>query len=182
MEMNFCNRCASKLELRVPEGDNRLRHVCASCGAVHYENPVVIVGTIPIWQDQVLLCKRAIEPRRGFWTLPAGFQEIGEPIDEGALRETQEEAHAHAEIERLFAVLSVPEIGQVHLMFLARLIKPEFSPGAESLQVQLFREQEIPWGHIAFRTISRTLRCYFFDRNRGEFGLHVSTLQRSPDG
>lgn len=176
MEMNFCNQCAGKLELRIPENDNRQRYVCVSCGAIHYKNPVVVVGTIPIWQDQVLLCQRAIKPRYGFWTLPAGFQEIGESVSEGALRETLEEAHAHAKIDRLFTVLSVPNIGQVHLMFLTYLSKPEFSPGTESLQVGLFREEEIPWNDIAFRTVSRTLRCYFRDRKRGKFDLHVSAL------
>jgi ADP-ribose pyrophosphatase len=160
----------------VPEDDNRPRYVCTSCGAIHYQNPVIVVGTIPVWEDKVLLCKRAIEPRYGFWTLPAGFQEIDESVDDGALRETREEARADAEIEQLFTVLSVPKIGQVHLMFRARLVKPEFSSGAESLEVRLFAEDEIPWDDIAFRTVSHTLRCFFDDRKQKQYRLHVETL------
>ncbi|MDR1529517.1 MAG: NUDIX hydrolase [Burkholderiales bacterium] len=176
--MNFCSDCAGKLELRIPENDNRERYVCATCGMVHYQNPKIVVGTIPLWKNKILLCQRAIAPRYGHWTLPAGFHEIGESVSDGALRETQEEARVNVMIDRLYTVLSVPNIGQLHLMFIARLTKPEFAAGDESLDVRLFDEMEIPWGNIAFRTVSRTLRCFFWDRKQNDFHLHVSSLTR----
>jgi len=183
MAMNFCSHCgAAALELRVPEGDLKLRHVCRQCGYIHYLNPKSVVGTLPRWGDQVLLCRRAIEPRYGLWTLPAGFLEIGESIEEGARRETQEEAGAAVILERLYTVITMPKIGQLHLMFLADLPSPEFFAGTESLEVRLFSEADIPWEALAFRTISRTLRCFFSDRLRiqqkaiNEFPLRLSVL------
>ena len=180
--MKFCSHCgSSRLEQRVPDGDTLPRFVCADCGTIHYQNPKIVVGCLPEWEDRVLLCKRAIEPRYGLWTLPAGFLENGETIIAGALRETLEEAHARVEPGDLYTIISLPQINQVYMMFRARLLDMDFGPGPESLEVQLFAEEDIPWGDIAFRTIARTLRNYFLDRKLGAFPLHVSALfKRSP--
>jgi ADP-ribose pyrophosphatase YjhB (NUDIX family) len=180
--MKFCSHCGSAaLAYRIPEGDTLARCVCASCGTIHYQNPKTVVGCLPEWEDRVLLCKRAIEPRLGLWTLPAGFLENGETIETGALRETAEEAGARVEIGALYTVISLADINQVYMMFRARLLDLDFGPGTESLEVRLFAEDEIPWGDIAFRTIVRTLRNYFLDRKLGAFPLHVSALyKRSP--
>ncbi len=176
--MKFCSHCGSaRIVFRCPPGDNLPRHMCEDCGTIHYQNPKVVVGALPVWQDQVLLCKRAIEPRFGLWTLPAGFLENGETIEAGALRETLEEAHARVEIEKLYTMISLPHISQIYVMFKARLLDLDFGPGEESLDVRLFAEAEIPWEQIAFRTISRTLRLYFADRHTGRFGTHVSALE-----
>ena len=182
MAMNFCSNCgAATLELRIPAGDTLQRRVCATCGTIHYENPKIVTGCLPVWDERVLLCKRAIEPRHGLWTLPAGFLENGETLEAGALREPVEEAGARAEIAALYTVISLPDINQVYMMFRARLLDTDFGPGLESLEVELFAEEDIPWGDIAFRTIARTLRNYFLDRKLGAFPLHVSALfKRSP--
>ena len=179
--MKFCSDCGSAdIALRVPPGDSLPRFVCGACDAVHYENPKIVVGCLPVWEDRVLLCKRAIEPRLGRWTLPAGFLENGETLQAGAMRETLEEANARVELLPLYALISLPQIGQVYMMFRARLLDLDFGPGAESLEVELFDEADIPWEEIAFRTIARTLRRFFVDRRLGAFGLHVSALERRP--
>src|SRR5574337_1630357 len=177
--MKFCSHCGSAdIALRIPDGDNRPRFVCANCGTIHYQNPKIVVGCLPEWQGQVLLCRRAIEPRYGLWTLPAGFLENGETIFAGAARETLEESSARVEIGELYTVISLPQISQLYLMFRARLLDVEFGPGPESLEVRLFHEDEIPWEELAFRTIGRTLRNYFLDRRNGTFRARVSTLVR----
>jgi ADP-ribose pyrophosphatase YjhB (NUDIX family) len=179
--MRFCSHCGSdRIELRIPEGDNVPREVCAACKTIHYQNPKVVVGCLPEWEDRVLLCRRAIEPRLGLWTLPAGFLENGETIFSGATRETLEEARARVEIGDLYTLISLPQISQVYVMFRARLLDLEFAPGPESLEVRLFGEHEIPWEGMAFRTIGRTLRNYFLDRKLGAFPTRVSTLERRP--
>ncbi len=177
--MKYCSNCGSAaLEFRVPEGDSLPRYVCGQCGTIHYQNPKVVVGCLPECHGQVLLCKRAIEPRMGLWTLPAGFLENGETLAAGALRETLEEAHARVAIDGLYTVISLPHISQVYVMFRATLGDLNFGPGTESLEVALFREEDIPWGQLAFRTISRTLRQYFLDRKLGGFPVHVSAIDR----
>jgi ADP-ribose pyrophosphatase YjhB (NUDIX family) len=179
--MKFCSHCGSAdVELRIPPGDSLPRHVCAACGTIHYQNPKIVVGCLPVWESRVLLCKRAIEPRLGRWTLPAGFLENGETLQAGAMRETLEEANARVELLPLYALISLPQIGQVYMMFRARLLDLDFGPGPESLEVELFDEADIPWEEIAFRTIARTLRRFFLDRRLGGFGLHVSALERRP--
>ena len=179
--MNFCSHCGSAaIELRVPDGDNLPRFVCAACGTIHYLNPKIVVGCLPEWEGKVLLCKRAIEPRRGLWTLPAGFLENGETLLAGALRETEEEARARVEPLDLYTVISLPQINQVYMMFRARLLDLDFGPGSESLEVKLVDEADIPWESLAFRTITRTLRNYFLDRKQGAFPVHVSSLERRP--
>lgn len=164
----------------MPAGDTVERQVCASCATIHYQNPKVVVGCLPVWKDQVLLCKRAIEPRLGLWTLPAGFLENNETLVAGALRETAEEAGARVEIGALYTMISLPHISQVYVMFRARLLDLDFAPGTESLDVRLYQEKDIPWEQLAFRTIARTLRNYYLDRKRGEFPVHVSALDKRP--
>lgn len=166
--MNFCSSCGQKVSLVIPADDNRHRHVCDACGTIHYENPRNVVGTIPTWNEKILLCKRAIEPRKGYWTLPAGFLEIGESTTAGAARETLEEAGANVAIGPLFSLLNVAHIGQVHMFYLATMMSHQFSAGVESLEVALFDEQDIPWEDIAFPTVKKTLRWFFEDRKNGK--------------
>ena len=177
--MKFCSECGSgSLAWRVPDGDNLARHVCGACGEIHYQNPKVVVGCLPVHGDQVLLCRRAIEPRLGLWTLPAGFMENGETLAAGAMRETLEEANARVDVGELYTVISLPTISQVYMMFRSRLRDRDFGPGPESLEVRLFREDEIPWEKLAFRTIARTLRTYFLDRRDDAYPLRLSTIER----
>ncbi|HEU4460600.1 MAG TPA: NUDIX hydrolase [Methylibium sp.] len=171
-----CKACGAAVEYRVPAGDNAERAVCPACGTIHYENPLNVVGAIPVWQGRVLLCRRAIEPRRGYWTLPAGFLELGETLEQGAQRETLEEAGARIELQGLFSVLSVVRVGQVHLFYRAALLDVDFAPGEESLEVGLFAEDEIAWDDLAFRTVTQTLRWYFDDRRRAQFGVHTADI------
>lgn len=177
--MKFCSHCGSaSLDQRIPEGDTLPRWVCGHCGTIHYQNPKIVVGCLPDWEGRVLLCRRAIDPRHGLWTLPAGFLENGETIVAGAARETAEEARARVDVGGLYTVISLPHISQVYVMFRARLLDLDFGPGPESLDVRLFEEDDIPWSELAFRTITRTLRNYFLDRKLGEFPVHVSALER----
>ena len=174
--MKFCSYCAAELIYDIPADDNRHRYICKQCDTVHYQNPKVVTGCLPIWQDKVLLCKRAIEPRYGYWTLPAGFMECGETTLEGAKRETLEEANARVEIESLFAVFNLPHVDQVYMMFKSRLLDLDFSPGSESLEVELYEEENIPWENLAFRTIKETLRLYFEDRKSGDYRQHTGDI------
>ncbi len=171
--IKHCRVCGSRVEYRTPDDDNRDRAVCTACGEIHYENPINVVGTLPVWGEQVLLCRRNIEPRRGFWTLPGGFLELGESTSEGALRETDEEAGARVELQGLFTVLNVVRAGQLHLFYRARLHDIRFAPGPETIEAQLFLEEEIPWDEIAFRTVRETLKRFFDDRRLGQFGMHA---------
>ena len=179
--MKFCSTCGSgNLLTRIPDGDNVDRIVCSDCTTVHYQNPRIIVGCLPVWEEdgRVLLCKRAIEPRYGLWTLPAGFLENGETVEQGAMRETLEEANARVELGELYTMISLIHVHQVYMMYTARLSDLDFGPGSESLEVELFHEHEIPWEQIAFKTITRTLRIYFLDRKQGSFRLHSSAIDR----
>jgi len=156
--------------MRMPQDDHRERHVCTACNTIHYQNPKLIVGAIPEWEDgRILLCRRAIEPRRGLWTLPAGFMENGETTTQAAARETQEEANARIAVLDLYAMYNLPYIDQVQLLYRAKLLDLDFSPGVESLEARLFGEDEVPWDTLAFRAIRYTLEHYFDDRKRGEF-------------
>jgi ADP-ribose pyrophosphatase YjhB (NUDIX family) len=168
--MKFCSECAHPVTVAIPEGDNRPRYVCNACGTIHYQNPKMVIGSIPVWEEggvlQVLLCRRAIEPRHGYWTLPAGFMENEETTGEAAVRETEEEAGADVALGPLFTLLNVAHVHQVHLFYLARLRDLDFAPGIESLDVRLFSEDEIPWDDLAFPTIRTTLQYFFADRAR----------------
>jgi ADP-ribose pyrophosphatase YjhB (NUDIX family) len=184
--MKFCSECAHPVALAIPEGDNRPRYVCSHCDAIHYQNPKLVIGSIPVWerdgQLKVLLCKRAIEPRYGYWTLPAGFMENAETTAQAAVRETEEEAGANIEIGNLFTLLNVAHVHQVHLFYLARLVDLDFAPGVESLEVKLFSESEIPWDELAFPTIRTTLELFFSDRVKvregGSYGFHSQDIVR----
>ncbi|MFZ8973121.1 MAG: NUDIX hydrolase [Pseudomonadales bacterium] len=174
--MKYCGQCGGRVSLKIPEGDNRPRFVCDHCQSIHYSNPRIIAGCLPFFDDRVLLCRRAIEPRYGMWTLPAGFLENGESISEGALRETHEEANARVEIESLYTVFSLPHISQVYMFYKARLLDLNFHPGEESLETQLFTEQEVPWEDLSFAAIHQTLKYYFMDRKSGTFPTRDETI------
>ena len=174
--MKFCSECGSTVITAVPAGDNRLRHVCTVCGTIHYQNPKIVTGCIPVWEDQVLLCRRAIEPRRGLWTLPAGFMENEESAQEGAARETLEEANARVQVEQLYTTFNLPLISQVYLLFRGQLEDLDFSPGHESLEVALFGEGDIPWDELAFPVVRETLKLFFLDRQSGRFVHRVGDI------
>jgi ADP-ribose pyrophosphatase YjhB (NUDIX family) len=176
--VRFCSQCGSASRARVPEGDNRPRAVCDSCGHIDYENPKLVVGCIAEWEDRVVLARRAIEPRLGLWTLPAGFMENGESAEEGAAREAMEEANARIDVVQLYATFSVPQISQVYMIFRARLLDAAISAGAESLEVMLARESEVPWRSIAFPMVRRSLEWYYADRERGHFVSRFETIRR----
>ena len=175
--MNFCSECASPVAHRVPDGDNRPRHVCDACGAIHYLNPKIVAGCLPVWEDRVLMCRRAIQPRHGLWTLPAGFMEMGETTQAAAARETMEEATARVEVQDLYCYLNIPRISQVYVLFLARMLEPDFAAGTESLEVDLFKESEIPWDEIAFKVVHLTLERYLKERANQTFTLSVETIR-----
>jgi ADP-ribose pyrophosphatase YjhB (NUDIX family) len=178
--MNFCTKCGATVEIRVPEGDTHPRHVCKSCGEIHYLNPKLVVGCVAEWKGDILLCRRAIEPCYGQWTLPAGFMENGESTMQAALRETLEEACARVQIEGLFSLINIPHINQVHLFYRGRLLDTDFSAGEESLETVLCSETEIPWDELAFRSVTYCLRAYFSDRQAGRFGFHEEVLASLP--
>jgi len=171
--IQFCKSCGHAVNYRVPDdGDTRERAVCNHCHTIHYENPLNVVGTVPVWGDKVLLCKRNIEPRFGKWTLPAGFMELNETVAQGAARETEEEAGAQFEMQDLFTLMNVTRVGQVHFFYRAQLTSDTFAPGHETQEARLFAEHEIPWDEIAFRTVKETLQHYFADAKKGTFELH----------
>ncbi|MGB5630967.1 MAG: NUDIX hydrolase [Woeseiaceae bacterium] len=175
--MKFCSSCGGTVSLRVPNDDNRTRHICDDCGVVHYRNPLVVVGCVVESDGKILLCKRAIEPRYGYWTVPAGFMELGETAAGGAARETLEEALATVELGHLFALVDVVDAGQVHLFFTGKLVG-DFGVGEESLESALFSEDEIPWDDIAFQSGAFALKKYFEDRGKNN-GVHIHELRRS---
>ncbi len=174
--MKFCSLCGATVELRIPEDDSRERHVCTQCATIHYQNPKLVIGAIPVWEDKILLCKRAIEPRHGWWTLPGGFMENGESTGQAAIRETLEEANARVQLDELYSMYSLPYVNQVHLFFRARLLDLDFFPGSESLETRLFSEAEIPWNELAFRPVRLSLEHFFAERKSGKFNLHVAEL------
>lgn len=174
--MNYCSSCGHPVDLRIPPGDHLPRHVCAACGVIHYQNPRIITGCLPTWGDQILICRRAIEPRLGYWTLPAGFMENGETVQHGAAREAHEEALADVEIGSMLAMINVIHTQQVHLLFRARLRNLNVGVGPESLEVKLVHEHEIPWDELAFESIRFALKRFLEDRAAGRDGLHLHTI------
>ncbi len=176
--MKFCSNCAAPVARRVPPGDNMPRWVCDRCGVIHYQNPLLVVGAIPEHEGKLLLCRRAIEPRYGYWTLPAGFMENGETVAQAAERETLEEAGARIALGAAFSMISVPYVNQVHVFYLARLLDLDFAPGEETLETRLFAPEEIPWNDVAFRTVALTLRHWLADRAAGRFGFHAEDISR----
>jgi len=173
---NFCSQCGAATTRRMPLGDNRERDLCEQCGAIHYQNPRLVVGTLPVWDDKVLLCLRAIEPRANTWTLPAGFMELAETTSQGALRETLEEAGVTVELGNLYTVIDIPLVDQIHVYFLAHASNGEVDPGPESLDARYYALDEIPWDNLAFRSVSTTLQHYISDRATGRFETRYYTL------
>ncbi|MBF0279507.1 MAG: NUDIX hydrolase [SAR324 cluster bacterium] len=159
--MKYCSNCGTLVRLGIPPDDNKERYICDACDTIHYQNPNIITGCLPRWENKILMCRRSIVPRMGYWTTPAGFMENGESVEEGALRETMEEANAEVEIVRLFSVSSIPHINQVYMIYLANLKNLNFFPGPESAEVQLCSEEEIDWDNIAFSAIDYALRNFF---------------------
>ena len=180
-QMKFCSACGNAVGVKIPAGDHQPRHVCLTCGHIHYQNPKVIVGCIPEWEDgRILMCKRNIEPRLGKWTFPAGFLELGETTAEGAAREAKEESMTDVEIIDMLSVISVSYVSQVYMIHRARLMVAEFGPTPESSEVRLMREDEIPWDEIAFPTIWHSLKLFFADRALGHRRIHELNLTRRP--
>jgi ADP-ribose/FAD diphosphatase len=178
--MVFCNRCGQATERRIPSGEDRERDVCGGCGVVHYQNPRMIVGCIVEHAGQVLLCKRAIEPRRGWWTLPAGFLELGESAVEGAVRETWEEASARVRVTAPYAHFDVPHIGQAYILYRAELIEHRYAAGPESLEVALFAPEQIPWRELAFPVVRYGLELWQQDLRAQRYRSHQGSLVREP--
>lgn len=179
--MKYCSNCGSQVSHITPEGDNRPRYVCPQCATIHYQNPRIIAGCIAEWQDKILLCRRAIEPRHGLWTLPAGFMENRETTLQGALREAMEEANAQVVNSSLFCTFSIPHISQVYMMFRGELHQGHAEPGIESLETALLTEQQIPWNELAFPVMRETLKLYYQDKASGHFHVHSGDLVRGDD-
>jgi ADP-ribose pyrophosphatase YjhB (NUDIX family) len=178
--MIFCSNCGQQVIEKIPTGDSRPRHVCESCQTIHYQNPKIVAGCIPVLDNRLLLCRRAIEPRYGLWTLPAGFMENGESTEQAAARETMEEACAEVDALALYGVFSIPYISQVYMMFRAQLASEDFGPGDESLEVRLFEQNEVPWEDLAFPVVRLTLERYFRDLQKKNFPVHVENIIRRP--
>lgn len=176
--MKYCSVCGELVALKTPSNDNRLRFVCEFCGTIHYQNPRIVVGCVPVFEERVLLCRRAIEPRKGFWTLPAGFMENGETCSEGAQRETLEEACAEVSDLQLYTLFDLPHISQVYMFYRAQLVDGVFGVGEESLETELLPFEDIPWEHLAFPVVTETLRYYFEDGPRGEYPIRHGVINR----
>jgi len=174
--MKFCSNCGTALSRRIPQGDNRERFVCDQCDTIHYQNPRVITGCLVTWEDRVLLCKRAIDPRSGLWTLPAGFLENGETTQQGAARETWEEARARVNASDLYTVFNLPHISQIYMFYRAELLDGSFAAGHETTEAALFSEADIPWDELAFPVIEKTLELFFRDRPRDQFPVHTHDI------
>ncbi|WP_447971930.1 NUDIX hydrolase [Nitrospira sp. M1] len=174
--MNFCSQCGEKVEQKIPQGEDRLRAVCPNCETIHYQNPKIVAGCIPEWEGQILMCRRAIEPRVGLWTFPAGFMEMGEGSEEAAARETLEEAKADVHITSLYAVYSLRRVDQVYIIYRGELRTREFGAGEESLEVQLVSLDDIPWEQLAFPVIHEALTQYVRDCQRKSFGVHFGSI------
>ena len=176
--MKYCSHCGAGVALKIPPGDNLPRFICERCGTVHYQNPNVVVGCVPVWEGKVLLCKRAIEPRSGYWTIPAGFLENRETLQEAAIRETREEALAAVDLGPMLAVVNVAHASQIHVMFRARLVDERFGAGEETLEAALYDEADIPWSLIAFPSVRFTLERFFSDRAAGSEEVHLTSVAR----
>jgi len=180
--MKYCGECGSQVELVIPKDDNRHRHVCLSCKTIHYYNPKIVAGCIPDLDGKIMLCKRAIEPQYGKWTLPAGFMENGESTTQAAVRETLEEANAMVEIQDLYTVINLPHVNQVYLIYRAKLSDEGYSSGVESLEVDLYAEADVPWEHLAFPVIRETLSLYFEDKRAGNFKIRTGEILKKEEG
>ena len=173
----YCSQCGSRTSRLIPPGDNRQRDVCENCGAVHYQNPRMVVGTVPVWENRILLCRRAIAPRYDTWTLPAGFMELGETTAGGAMRETQEEAGAEIELGEIYTIVDVPVVDQVHIYYLAKALSAHLDPGPESLEARFFEVSDIPWNNLSFRSVITTLEHFIADQHSGLFTSRRYSLE-----
>jgi ADP-ribose pyrophosphatase YjhB (NUDIX family) len=180
--MIYCSQCGEPVATRIPAGDNRPRSICDSCGTIHYENPRVVVGCIPEWNGQILLCRRGIEPRAGFWTMPAGFLELGESMADGAARETWEEARARVRVGNLVAVVDIVHAGQVHVFYAGTLAAPEFDAGEETLETRLFEPGDVPWDDLAFPSVRLALDHYVATARNGDRSVRLATAPRLRPG
>ncbi len=179
--MNFCQHCGSnQISWEIPKGDHKPRHICLKCEVIFYENPRIIAGCLATHKGKILLCKRAIEPRRGYWTLPAGFLENGETIQQGAERETWEEAEARVKPEGLYTIFNLIHINQVYMFYRGQLIDGQYGAGCETLEAKLFSPDEIPWEDLAFPTIYQTLKFFIGDLKTGQFPQRIETIDRNP--
>lgn len=178
--MKFCSECGAPVVFEIPQGDSRPRHVCRACTTIHYINPRIVAGTLPVHRGQILLCRRAIEPRRGYWTLPAGFMELNETVADAAIRETWEEAAARVDLQGLYTIVNIPYIGQVHVFYRAELVDGLFGVGEESLETRLFRAEDIPWSDLAFRSVRMTLEKYLADQRAGRFPEGSTEMTLTP--
>ncbi|NNF61636.1 MAG: NUDIX hydrolase [Gammaproteobacteria bacterium] len=176
--MKFCSHCGEPVSLKIPPGDNLPRFICDGCGTIHYQNPNLVVGCVPVWQDRILLCKRAIEPRSGYWTIPAGFLENRETLEQAAMRETHEEAMASVKLGSLLAIVNVPHASQVHVMFRAELTDGRFGAGDETLESALYDAAEVPWPLIAFPSVRFALEKFLADRAAGSEEVHITAVER----
>ena len=176
---NYCGQCGTPITRRMPPGYNRERDLCEHCGAINYQNPRLVVGTLPVWKDKILLCLRAIEPRANTWTLPAGFMELAETTGEGALRETREEAGVEVSLGKLYTVIDIPIVDQIHVYFLASASNGDVDPGPESLEAKYFGFDEIPWDNLSFRSVATTLKHYLNDVKTGQFDTRYYSLEPS---
>ena len=176
--MNHCSHCGELLTRAVPPGDDRERHICPACGRIHYRNPRMVVGCIPLWKERLLLCRRAIEPRHGTWTIPAGYLETGESVEEGARREMMEEARATAETLQPYGLYNIRQVSQVYLIFIASLASQVFGAGEETIEARLFDEDEIPWDDLSFPVVETTLKHFFEDVKRGTFPFHIDDVTK----
>ena len=175
--INYCTFCGKLISIAIPEGDNRERHMCFDCGEIQYQNPKVIAGCLPVWEDKIVLCKRAIEPRYGTWTIPAGFLENGETIEQGAVRETWEEALAKVTNLELYQIFNVTRVNQIYMLFRAKLSDPKgYGVGTESLEVELFSEEDIPWDGISFKVIHHTLERFLHERKNNAFTFNIDSI------
>jgi ADP-ribose pyrophosphatase YjhB (NUDIX family) len=174
--MKYCPACGQPVALKIPDGDHLPRHVCTACNTIHYHNPKIIAGCIPEWEGKILICKRAIEPRLGYWTFPAGFMEVEETLHAAAAREAMEEAFANVELQSIVSIVNVLRSHQVHVTYRAKLLDLNFAAGPESLEVKLIDETEIPWEDIAFRSVDFALRAYLEDRRKGVTDLHFHDI------
>jgi ADP-ribose pyrophosphatase YjhB (NUDIX family) len=176
--LNYCPNCSAKVSLKIPEGDNRERYVCDSCNTIHYSNPNVVVGTLPAFEDKILLCKRAIEPRVGLWTVPAGFLENGESLLQGAWRETKEETQAEVDMKEILTIFNIPQINQIYVIYRANIEDNSFGPTSESLDVKLFSYDEVPWEELAFPFVPKTINHYYECLKTKKFNLHTEDIIR----
>ena len=176
--MKYCSSCGNEVEFKIPPDDNLPRYCCKSCNDIHYQNPKIVTGTLPIKEGRILLCKRAIHPRQGLWTLPAGFLENGETIEQGAFRETLEETSTEVKMNHLYAIFNIPQISQIYMLFLAEVLAEDFGPTSESLEVRLFQEDNIPWEELAFPFVPLVLKHYLSDKKNNQFDLRIETIER----